>query len=45
LGRAYRDVLGTVNRVWVERADRAAFVVAGRLLRLEPATTLLGPAS
>ena len=34
LGRAYRDVLGGVNRVFVERAERAALVVAGRLLPL-----------
>jgi adenosylcobinamide kinase / adenosylcobinamide-phosphate guanylyltransferase len=36
LGRSYRDLLGSVNRIWVEAADRAAFVVAGRLLPLEP---------
>jgi adenosylcobinamide kinase / adenosylcobinamide-phosphate guanylyltransferase len=36
LGRSYRDLLGSVNRMWVEEADRAAFVVAGRLLPLEP---------
>ena len=35
LGRAYRDLLGTVNRIWVDAADRAAFVVAGRPLPLE----------
>ncbi len=35
LGRAYRDLLGTVNRIWVEASERAAFVVAGRLLPLE----------
>jgi adenosylcobyric acid synthase len=34
LGRAYRDVLGEVNRGFVERADDAAFVVAGKLLPL-----------
>jgi adenosylcobinamide kinase/adenosylcobinamide-phosphate guanylyltransferase len=33
--RAYRDLLGSVNRVWVEASSDAAFVVAGRLLRLE----------
>lgn len=43
LGRAYRDLLGTVNRTWVERADQAALVVAGRLLRLESTATLLEP--
>jgi adenosyl cobinamide kinase/adenosyl cobinamide phosphate guanylyltransferase len=41
LGRAYRDVLGTVNRIWVEAADRAAFVVAGRVLPLDRASDLL----
>ncbi|HKY24883.1 MAG TPA: bifunctional adenosylcobinamide kinase/adenosylcobinamide-phosphate guanylyltransferase [Gaiella sp.] len=41
LGRAYRDVLGTVNRIWVEACDRAAFVVAGRLLPLEATTAFL----
>jgi adenosyl cobinamide kinase/adenosyl cobinamide phosphate guanylyltransferase len=35
LGRAYRDLLGGVNRAFVERAERAALVVAGRLLPLE----------
>jgi adenosylcobinamide kinase / adenosylcobinamide-phosphate guanylyltransferase len=36
MSRVYRDLLGSVNRVWVEASDDAAFVVAGRLLRLEP---------
>jgi adenosyl cobinamide kinase/adenosyl cobinamide phosphate guanylyltransferase len=35
LGRTYRDVLGTVNAIWVEASADAALVVAGRLLRLE----------
>jgi len=35
LARAYRDLLGSVNAIWAERADGAALVVAGRLLRLE----------
>ena len=34
LGREYRDLLGTVNRIWVDASERAAFVVAGRLLPL-----------
>ena len=34
LTRAYRDLLGSVNRLWVEASADAAFVVAGRLLRL-----------
>jgi adenosyl cobinamide kinase/adenosyl cobinamide phosphate guanylyltransferase len=33
--RAFRDRLGAVNRVFAERAETAALVVAGRLLRLE----------
>jgi adenosylcobinamide kinase / adenosylcobinamide-phosphate guanylyltransferase len=45
LGRAYRDLLGTVNRNWVEASDRAVFVVAGRLLPLETAAGLLGSQS
>ena len=35
LGRSYRDLLGTVNRMWVEASERACFVVAGRLLPLD----------
>ena len=34
LARAYRDELGRVNASWVEAADEAYFVVAGRTLRL-----------
>jgi adenosyl cobinamide kinase/adenosyl cobinamide phosphate guanylyltransferase len=34
LGRSYRDLLGRVNAIWAEHAADAAFVVAGRLLRL-----------
>jgi adenosylcobinamide kinase / adenosylcobinamide-phosphate guanylyltransferase len=33
-GRVYRDLLGSVNRVWVEASADAVFVVAGRALRL-----------
>ena len=33
--RRYRDRLGAVNRLFAERAETAALVVAGRLLRLE----------
>ena len=36
LGRAYRDLLGVVNRTWVEASAEAAFVVAGRPLPLVP---------
>jgi len=35
LARAYRDDLGRVNAAWVEAADEAYLVVAGRALRLE----------
>jgi adenosyl cobinamide kinase/adenosyl cobinamide phosphate guanylyltransferase len=35
LGRRYRDLLGRVNTRWAAAADEAAFVVAGRLLRLQ----------
>lgn len=32
--RAYRDLLGTVNRAWANAADRALFLLAGRALPL-----------
>ncbi len=35
LGRAYRDLLGTVNAAWVAASADAFFVVAGRALRLD----------
>jgi adenosylcobinamide kinase/adenosylcobinamide-phosphate guanylyltransferase len=35
LARAYRDILGCVNRSWVGASDEAWLVVAGRKLRLE----------
>ncbi len=34
LGRAYRDLLGSVNQIVIGAADRACLVVAGRLLEL-----------
>jgi adenosyl cobinamide kinase/adenosyl cobinamide phosphate guanylyltransferase len=34
LARAFRDALGWVNAMWVEAADEAYLVVAGRTLRL-----------
>jgi adenosylcobinamide kinase/adenosylcobinamide-phosphate guanylyltransferase len=34
LGRTFRDVLGRVNALFAERADRALLVVAGRTLEL-----------
>lgn len=46
LARSYRDVLGRVNAVFADRAQRAWLVVAGRampLARLDPAELLEGP--
>ena len=34
LGRSFRDLLGRVNAVFADRADRACLVVAGRTLEL-----------
>jgi adenosylcobinamide kinase / adenosylcobinamide-phosphate guanylyltransferase len=39
-GRTYRDLLGRVNSTFVGHADRAALVVAGRLLPLDPPAAL-----
>jgi adenosylcobinamide kinase / adenosylcobinamide-phosphate guanylyltransferase len=39
-GRVYRDLLGRVNSTFVGQADRAGFVVAGRLLPLDPPAAL-----
>ena len=41
LGRAYRDALGSVNATFAARADRAALLIAGRLLELGPAAGFL----
>jgi adenosylcobinamide kinase / adenosylcobinamide-phosphate guanylyltransferase len=38
LARSYRDVLGRVNAMWVDAADKAYFVVAGRTIELETLT-------
>jgi adenosyl cobinamide kinase/adenosyl cobinamide phosphate guanylyltransferase len=35
LARAYRDLLGEVNRIWVDASADALFVIAGRGLPLE----------
>jgi adenosylcobinamide kinase/adenosylcobinamide-phosphate guanylyltransferase len=35
LARAYRDVLGRVNALWVAAAGDSYFVVAGRAIKLE----------
>jgi adenosylcobinamide kinase/adenosylcobinamide-phosphate guanylyltransferase len=40
LGRTYRDLLGEVNRLWVEASANAFFLVAGRALRLAGAGEL-----
>lgn len=37
LGRHFADLMGEVNRIWVQQCDRAALVVAGRLLWLPEA--------
>jgi adenosylcobinamide kinase/adenosylcobinamide-phosphate guanylyltransferase len=34
LGRRFQDLLGEVNAAWVEAADRAGLMVAGRVLWL-----------
>jgi adenosylcobinamide kinase / adenosylcobinamide-phosphate guanylyltransferase len=34
LGRAYRDLLGSVNRVWVDESEEAVLVIAGRGISL-----------
>jgi adenosylcobinamide kinase / adenosylcobinamide-phosphate guanylyltransferase len=34
LARSYRDLLGRVNTIWAEAADRVLLVVAGRTLEL-----------
>jgi adenosylcobyric acid synthase len=36
LARAFRDVLGAVNTVFAESAERSVFMVAGRALELKP---------
>ena len=41
LARRYRDVLGRVNSAWAEAANEAAFVVAGKVLPLVSAESLL----
>jgi adenosylcobinamide kinase / adenosylcobinamide-phosphate guanylyltransferase len=41
--RVYRDLLGSVNRVWVDASTYAGFVVAGRILRLDVVDALALP--
>ena len=40
LGRAYRDLLGRINAIWADAAERTYFLVAGRALPLARAKTL-----
>jgi adenosyl cobinamide kinase/adenosyl cobinamide phosphate guanylyltransferase len=44
LARRYRDLLGGVNAIWAEAADRVGLVVAGRVLPLAGPEALLGGA-
>jgi adenosyl cobinamide kinase/adenosyl cobinamide phosphate guanylyltransferase len=41
LGRAYRDVLGRVNAAWAACASESYLVVAGGVVPLQPAATVL----
>jgi adenosyl cobinamide kinase/adenosyl cobinamide phosphate guanylyltransferase len=41
LARRFRDTLGAVNVTFAEHADRTAFLVAGRVQELSPATEFL----
>jgi adenosyl cobinamide kinase/adenosyl cobinamide phosphate guanylyltransferase len=45
LGRAFRDLLGDVNRAWVDASEHALLVVAGRALPLTDARSLAGGGS
>src|SRR5207247_3653275 len=40
LGRTYRDVLGSANAAWAERAEQALLVVAGQVQRLQRTESL-----
>lgn len=41
IGRRYTDVLGRVNAIWAEAAQRTALVVAGKVLPLQGTGVLL----
>jgi len=41
LGRRYRDLLGRVNRIWAQAAERSLLIVAGRALPLHDPWELL----
>ena len=45
LGRRFQDLLGEVNAVWVDAADRAGLMVAGRVLWLPAPITGEGDGS
>ena len=42
LARRFQDLLGRVNSIWADASDRAALVVAGRVLPLRPPDVLWG---
>jgi adenosylcobinamide kinase/adenosylcobinamide-phosphate guanylyltransferase len=42
LARRFQDLLGRVNSIWADASDRAALVVAGRVLPLRSAEVLWG---
>jgi adenosylcobinamide kinase / adenosylcobinamide-phosphate guanylyltransferase len=42
LARRYRDLLGNVNSIWAEHADRSALVVAGQILPLSDLSAIWG---
>lgn len=42
LARRYREVLGGVNAIWADAAERTALVVAGHVLPLSAPESLLG---
>jgi len=42
LARRYADLLGRVNAIWAEAADRALLVVAGRVLPLDTPAAIVG---
>jgi adenosyl cobinamide kinase/adenosyl cobinamide phosphate guanylyltransferase len=42
LSRRYANLLGRVNAIWAEAADRAVLVVAGRVLPLDPPEAIVG---
>jgi len=43
LARSFRDVLGTVNSLFADAADRSVLMVAGRALDLSSTKSVLGP--